>query len=604
LRAKTTSNRVRSLAAGFHALLRRFHGGIGLPLLAAACLVPSSHGENTNTPAARPAKSWLAIERVTVDGEVASTDMEALNGALRLSPGRHRLAFQYGPVETAADKPLRLRYKLEGVDEDWQEAGGAMRFTIRLSDPNNDPISFQDFPAVGESEGWGGSPTNSTFTDRKEVLTVGRNVSFIAIGLASGLSGGRFPDSLGMMVIDDVRVSVAPRTPGGQERLLYQCDFESGTDLDQENGTPGGWARALRQHPEMHRVVRAGPNPANHALAVLDTLPRIIAAWNCRLPQEVDLKAGDKLILEWKEMFTVGAGGTQTVSYKDVPPGKHVFRVMSVTPLGEPQGHSVALTILVPRLPFWRTPQFFVTLVVATGVILLGQALWLMRQRLKRQMERLKWQQAVEQERARIARDIHDDLGTNLTRISMLSQASRDTADISSIASIARQMTLAMDEIVWAVNPENDSIDGLATYLGGFAQELLTGAGLRCRLNFPVQLPQWSVTAEARHNVFLAFKEALNNVLKHSGANEVHITLTVEQAQFVLLVQDNGRGLPAESPQEKAVPPAQTRGRGGHGLANMRSRMEGIGGKFTLTSNAGQGTVVAFTVPMSSARYG
>jgi signal transduction histidine kinase len=572
-------------------------------LLAAACLVGTVRGASTNTNTGESPTAWLTIERVTVDGEVASTDVEALKGVLRLTPGRHRMAFQYGPAEAVADRPLRLRYKLEGVDEDWQEAGGAMRFTVRLSNANNDPIYFQDFSALGESDGWGGSPTNSTFSERREVLNVARSVSYVALGLASGLSGGRYPDSLGMMVIDDVRVSVAPRAPGAQERALYQCDFETGTDLDREDGTPTGWARALRQHPEMHRVVRAGPNPENHALAVLDTLPRIIAAWNCRLPLDVDLKPGDKLILEWKEMFTIGAGGTQSVSYKDVPPGKHIFRVMSVTPLGEPEGHNAALSIIVPRLPLWRTPEFIISLLVATGVILLGEALWLMRQRLKRQMERLKWQQAVEQERARIARDIHDDLGTNLTRISMLSQSAGDAADIGGIATIARQMTLAMDEIVWAVNPENDSIDGLATYLGGFAQELLAGAGIRCRLDFPVDLPQWSLTAEARHNVFLAFKEALNNVLKHSGADEVHVSLKVEPTQFVLSVQDNGRGLPAGQGAPQPALPAQAHGRGGHGLPNMRSRMEKIGGQFNVTSNPGQGATVSFSVPMSSPQY-
>ena len=565
----------------------------------AGFLVASLRGADTNTPAAVPPEPWLAIERVMVDGEVVSTDVAALNGVLRLSPGRHRLAFQYGPVEAVVDQPLRLRYKLEGVDDDWQESGGAMRFTIRLMDARNDPLSFQDFSAVGDSEGWAGSPTNSTFSERREVLTITRNVSYVALGLASGLSGGRFPDSLGVMAIDDVKVSVVPRNPDLPERLLYQCNFESGTDLDSQNGTPTGWMRALRAHPELHQVVRAGPNPENHALAVLDTLPRTIAAWNCRLPLEVNLKPGDKLVLEWKEMFSIGAGGTQTASYKEVPPGQHVFRVRSVTPWGEPEGHGIALTVILPRLPFWRTPQFFVTLLVATAVILLGQALWLMRQRLKRQMERLKWQQAVERERARIARDIHDDLGTNLTRISMLSQSPRDTADISSIASIARQMTLAMDEIVWAVNPENDSLDGLATYLGGFAQELLTSAGLRCRLDFPVQLPQWSLTAEARHNVFLAFKEALNNVLKHAGASEVQITLTVEAKAFVLSVQDDGRGLPAEPSGQPGSAASQVRGRGGHGLVNMRSRMEGIGGKFNAISEPSGGTTVSFRVPMA-----
>jgi signal transduction histidine kinase len=301
-------------------------------------------------------------------------------------------------------------------------------------------------------------------------------------------------------------------------------------------------------------------------------------------------------------MFTIGAGGSQIVNYQNVPPGKHTFEVMAVTPLGKPDEHNytAALNVIVPNLPFWRTPRFFIGLIITMIVVFLAETAWLMRQRLKRQMERLKWQQAVEQERARIARDIHDDLGTSLTRIAMLSETAQATTDVKSISSIAREMTLAMDEIVWAVNPDNDSLDGLATYLGGYAQELLSGAKLRCRLDLPVQLPLWNLTADTRHSLFLAFKEALNNVLKHSGANEVRISLAVEPSHFVLTIEDNGHGIKTDAVSPKPGDEEPVRKIGGNGLANMQSRMEKIGGKFGITSNPDSGTTVSFTVPLSA----
>ncbi|MCX6894543.1 MAG: sensor histidine kinase [Verrucomicrobia bacterium] len=367
-------------------------------------------------------------------------------------------------------------------------------------------------------------------------------------------------------------------------------------NLDSEAGTPADWSRSTRLHPKMHVVVRAGPDPQNHALAVRDEHPRIIAVWNGRPPLDIRPKRGDKLVLEWKEMFTVGAGGTQTVSYRNIPPGRHVFRVMAVTPLGAPTGHSTGLTIIVPEFPFWRSAKFITWLIALTGFILLAQAVWLMRQRLKRQVERLQWQQAVEHERTRIARDIHDDLGTSLTRIAILSKSPRETADLKSISAITGEMTRTMDEIVWAVNPKKDSLDGLTNYLGAYAQELLSTANLRCRLDLPLRLPQWNLPAELRHNVFLAFKEALNNVLKHSGASEVHIALAVKPTHFVLTVKDNGRGFQPGLAPAAGVPASNT---GGHGLANMRSRMEKIGGQFNLASSPDQGTTVSFTIKPS-----
>src|SRR5208283_3647004 len=107
---------------------------------------------------------------------------------------------------------------------------------------------------------------------------------------------------------------------------------------------------------------------------------------------------------------------------------------------------------------------------------------------------------------------------------------------LSSIFLATREMTQAMDEIVWAVNPQHDTLDSLATYLGKYAQDFLEGPGLRCRLDMSVQLPNWRLEAEARHNLFLAFKESLNNVLRHAAATEVRISLTTDNHAFTIVV--------------------------------------------------------------------
>jgi signal transduction histidine kinase len=150
-----------------------------------------------------------------------------------------------------------------------------------------------------------------------------------------------------------------------------------------------------------------------------------------------------------------------------------------------------------------------------------------------------------------------------------------------------------MDEIVWAVNPRHDTLDSLASYLGRFAQDLLRGTNLRCRLNIPVRLPAWPLTAETRHNLFLAFKEALHNAVKHANASEIQVSLDLEPRGFVLRVDDNGRGFNSEPrPGDALSEPIAAR----NGLVNMRRRLEEIGGQFQIQSEIGRGTQVRFTV--------
>jgi signal transduction histidine kinase len=160
-----------------------------------------------------------------------------------------------------------------------------------------------------------------------------------------------------------------------------------------------------------------------------------------------------------------------------------------------------------------------------------------------------------------------------------------------------------MDEIVWAVNPRHDTLESLATYLEKYAQDWLATVGIRCRLDLPLQFPEVHLTSEMRHNVFLAFKEALHNSVKHSGASEVLIRLAVTGKSFELAVEDNGRGFAVG---EKAGPLATAPGRAasGNGLENMRRRLAGIGGSCEIQSESGIGTKVRFSVRLNTPALG
>jgi signal transduction histidine kinase len=222
------------------------------------------------------------------------------------------------------------------------------------------------------------------------------------------------------------------------------------------------------------------------------------------------------------------------------------------------------------------------------------------RRRMQRRMELLERQHALERERARIAQDIHDDVGASLSRIAMLSQPApgdlaepqRASAMLSRIYKTAREVTRSLDEIVWAVDPRHDTLDSLVDYMGKYAQHFFGATNLRCRLDLPVQVPAWPLSTEIRHNLFLAFKESLNNAAKHASADEVRISFGLRADSFVLTVKDNGRGFEVgrsdSSESDRVI--------SGSGLANMKGRLARIGGRCEISSRRGEGTSISFIV--------
>lgn len=312
-----------------------------------------------------------------------------------------------------------------------------------------------------------------------------------------------------------------------------------------------------------------------------------------------------KYQLEGLEPDWADNGTYRVASYSYIPPGRYVFRVTACNSDGvwNETGAEISFAVL-PY--FWQT-WWFRGLAALTVLASASGAVWFdARRRMRRKLERSERQHALERERARIARDIHDDLGASLTRITMLSQSAHEEPDnparaaenLAHIYDTARELTRAMDEIVWAVDPKHDTPDSLASYLGKFAQDYLRAARIRCRLDVPVQLPGWALTSEVRHNLFLAFKEALHNVVKHAAASEVRVSMTLQTNGFSISVEDNGRGFAATAADGDlaSVPNQLVRG---NGLANMRRRLAEMGGVCEIQSAPGQGTRVRFTVQVN-----
>lgn len=283
-------------------------------------------------------------------------------------------------------------------------------------------------------------------------------------------------------------------------------------------------------------------------------------------------------------------------TYPRLPAGDYRFRVKACNNDGVWNQNGAVLSLVV--LPFfWQTWWFRAVLLALFTLSLIAVVRYASFRRLRRQLLRLEQQAALHRERARIARDIHDDLGANLTQIALLGQlAQQDTAApakaaerIGTISATARQAIKSLDEIVWAVNPRNDTLAHLLDYAGQFALDYLSLAGIRCRLDLPEQIPEREISTDIRHNLFLAVKETLNNIVKHAQATEVRLRLGIGETALQLIIEDNGRGF--EDAPDNAL---------ADGLRNIRQRLADIGGVCRIESRLEAGTTVTLEVPWSN----
>jgi len=282
--------------------------------------------------------------------------------------------------------------------------------------------------------------------------------------------------------------------------------------------------------------------------------------------------------------------------YLDVPPGKYSFQVQAANSDGVPNvlGRVVGVLVL-PR--FYQTIWFQAGMSLLVIFFVFAFFRYLSIRKLRQRLVVLEQQRALDRERTRIAQDMHDDLGARITRIGLLTELVRrkvpqneEMNKVSArIEEATREVVHTLDEIVWAVNPKNDTLDRLAAFIAQYADDYFEITPIRCRLDLPSNLPPLPLSAEMRHSLFLVVKESLNNIAKHSEASEVRITLTYEHPRLRILIEDNGKGFSLE----EANP---TR----NGLMNMKKRIEEAGGKLDLASEKGKGTRIQLEIKLGT----
>lgn len=401
----------------------------------------------------------------------------------------------------------------------------------------------------------------------------------------------------GLAVVDRAEITREPlRPPATVEQVTVNGQVVAAYD------PPAAGSGTNQPAPTSLRIVRRLPDigPGVQQMDIEYT------AFSFAAPEQLEFRYR----LEGLNPDWVQAANQRVAHFGALSPGDYSFAVQARTydgTWGEPEA---SLSFRV-RPYFWQTWWFrsagLAFLLVMTG----GTIRYIERKRMQARIERLERDHAVERERARIAKDIHDELGAQLTGITILSDLGQSAdaprqeiqSDMRKIGEVSRALTRSMAEIVWAVNPRNDNLESFVTYACHFAEEFLRPAGVRCFLEVPDKLPVQELTTEIRHNLFMVVKEAVNNVVKHARASQVRIRVAMESDRFKLMIEDDGCGFqwpPAASTSEKISD--RVRRPSGNGLENMRHRLESLGGEFQLHSSPGAGTRVELTLAIAPGR--
>lgn len=290
-------------------------------------------------------------------------------------------------------------------------------------------------------------------------------------------------------------------------------------------------------------------------------------------------------------------GTTRSASYPRLSPGHYEFRFTSRNREGTWSPRVVSLPFEVTPA-YWQTTWFRTAALTFFGSLIAIAVRYRYVQKMRRKVRELEQARAVEQERMRIARDIHDDLGARLTQMAFLSdmvageigEDGKAGERLAKLADSSREAIRSLDEIVWAVNPRKDSLPNFVDYLSHHANEFFRASPTRFRQDLPMIIPDVPLPTDLRHHLFLACKEALTNASKHAEATEVQLRLSVTGADLEIIIEDNGRGFQPDSASAN-----------GNGLANQNTRLAAIGGQCNVDSQPGKGTRVRLNVKLPSA---
>lgn len=471
-----------------------------------------------------------------------------------------------------------VRYKLEGLDRDWSTRTGEMFFMVRFLNEGGDQLSQESFPVSGRSEGWKGSLELSGFTGRKETVSVPPGAVYLSVAMSSAGP----PSLVGVFAVSGITITSAGSgsTP---PRVLM-------SDSRAPGWTSPFWIKS-GTHPSMgHALHLEDGDEGSPVLVIMDDDITRHADWATNIHALPEITPGETLEVQWKETHSIGEGGNFSAAYERLPPGPYRFLVEDLTITGEPLDSVAAVSVFVPR-PYWKSFWFWSIWAASAAILSTIVGRQLIRRRINRHLQQA---QMIADERLRIARDLHDDLGTRLSHISLLgayaeSKSPDDEARASfhQITAMSRELISALSETVWMLNPKNNELEALVDFLCRLVSELCRLAEIRCRIDALPVAHNISISHEFRHNVSLAVKEVVNNALKHSFATEIKMMIRLDESLLKITVSDNGVGISRDA------------GKTGLGLENLNQRMASIRGKCIIRDLGSEGLEISLEAPIA-----
>lgn len=472
---------------------------------------------------------------------------------------------------------IRVRYKLDGIDRTWRQKSDQMIFMVRFINREGEQILQEHFPATGDSRGWNGSVETTPFIPRRETVTVPPDAELVSIALSS--SGP--PDGVGVYAAKGISVTSNGIGDGKARQIL--------TDGMVPGDPESPWVKS-GTHPGMATTFPSDPQGTESpGLMIVDDDISAHADWATETFSLPEVVPGEKLEVRWQEAYSIGVTGPFSVGYERVPPGSYQFIVEELGVAGMPHGARSVVTVAIAR-PYWQQWWFWLAMLAAASGIGFLVGRHLIRRKINRH---LRHAQLIADERLRIARDLHDDLGTRLSHISLLGSHAESTIPDKEAAEVFGQITTmsgelirALSETVWMLNPNNNDLEALINFLCRLVSELCRLADIRCRIDAVPMTGEHPISHDFRHNFSLSAKESVNNALRHSGATEIQMKIWLDGSQLKLSVSDNGTGI-LEDGQK-----------GGSGLESITQRMASIRGRCSIEELEPTGLRVMLAAPI------
>jgi len=296
--------------------------------------------------------------------------------------------------------------------------------------------------------------------------------------------------------------------------------------------------------------------------------------------------------LEGFDKNWVYCGNRREATYTNLDPGVYQFLVKGSNHDGVWNEAGTSIKIIITP-PWWKTWWFTTFFWLAIVGLVGGTIRFIEIKKLKKKIEHLEQERALERERIRISQDMHDEVGSSLTEISILSEILKKDINkpeevetlLRNISERSAEVIENIGQIIWAINPRNDPLDNLVAHLRLYTADYLRKVGIKFRFEIPDTIPAYHLSAEVRRNVFLVLKEALHNIVKHSKANEVQVWVDFLEDNMKIIIKDNGKGFSTDQKSGS-----------GNGLINMQKRIENIGGKLNIESEPMRETSITVVV--------